>query len=132
MLGPGLPVDVPDARDAVPVAQQLARLGVAAQRERRLLPGRVGQQVEQVPLRHQRDVLVGARQPPQVGDGEAAVVELHLHAVQQPVRDACEALAEAELVEQGEGGRVHGVAAEVAQEVGVLLQHRDLDARPAP
>ena len=39
-----------------------------------------------------------------------------------------EALAEAELVEQGEGGGVHGVAAEVAQEVGVLLQHRDLDA----
>ena len=61
---------------------------------------------------------------------EAAVVELHLHAVQQPVRDACEALAEAELVEQGQGGRVHGVAAEVAQEVGVLLQHRDLDPGP--
>ena len=129
VLDPGLPVDVPDARDPVPVPQQVLRLGVAAQRERRLLLGDRREHVEQIPLRHQRDVLMGARQRPQVGDREAALVELHLHPVQEPVRDLFEALAEAELVEQGEGGGVHGVAAEVAQEVGVLLQHGDLDAR---
>ncbi len=36
-------------------------------------------------------------------------------------------VAEAELVDQVQGGGVHGVAAEVPQEVLVLLQHGDLD-----
>ena len=38
-------------------------------------------------------------------------------------------LGQPELVQQGQRRGVHGVAAEVAQEVGVLLQHRDLDPR---
>ena len=36
--------------------------------------------------------------------------------------------AEAEFVEEPQRAGVHRVAAEVAQEVGVLLHHRDVDA----
>ena len=54
-------------------------------------------------------------------------VELAGDAVQQLVRHRREPVGEAQLVEQREGGRVDGVAAKIAQEVGVLLQHGDLD-----
>ena len=44
------------------------------------------------------------------------------------VWQAVEPLEQAQLIEQAQGDRVHGVAAEVAQEVGVLLQHGHVDA----
>ncbi len=105
-------------------------LGVAAEGEGGLLLGRVGDEVEEVPLRHQRDVLVRSGQPGHVGDLCDALVELHLGALHAALRQRGEALAEPELVEQREGGCVHGVAAEVTQEVGVLLEDRDLDPGP--
>ncbi len=55
-------------------------------------------------------------------------VDVELTLLDDAVRQAVEPLEQAELVEQAQGDRVHGVAAEVAQEVGVLLQHGDLDA----
>ena len=67
-------------------------------------------------------------QPAEVADPDGPGVELHRRAVEAALRQRGEARAEAELVEQGQRGGVHGVAAEVAQEVGVLLQHRDRDA----
>ena len=124
------PVGEPRPGHPAALPQQAGDLGVAPQGERRLGLGGVGEQVEQVPLRHQRDVLVRARQPAEVADLDGTGVELHGRAVEAALRQRGEARAEAELVEQGQGGGVHGVAAEVAQEVGVLLQHRDLDAGP--
>ena len=118
----------PDHPAALP--QQAGDLGVAPQGERRLGLRGVGEQVEQVPLRHQRDVPVPPGQPAEVADPDATGVELHGRPVEAALRQRCEARAEAELVEQGQRGGVHGVAAEVAQEVGVLLQHRDRDAGP--
>src|SRR5215831_2144408 len=44
------------------------------------------------------------------------------------VRQLEERVQQAELVDHLERGRVDGVAAEVAQEVGVLLEHHDRDA----
>ena len=53
-----------------------------------------------------------------------------LRPVEAALRQRGEPLAEPQLVQQRQRGGVHGVAAEVAQEVGVLLQHGDLDAGP--
>ena len=44
------------------------------------------------------------------------------------MRQRVERLAEPEFVQQPQRRRVHGVAAEVAQEVRVLLQHGHVDA----
>ena len=44
------------------------------------------------------------------------------------VRHPGEIAGQAQFVEQPQRAGVHGVAAEVAQEVGVLLHHRDVDA----
>jgi hypothetical protein len=38
-------------------------------------------------------------------------------------------LLQAELVEQPQGAGVHGVAAKITQEIGVLLHHGDVDSR---
>ncbi len=35
-----------------------------------------------------------------------------------------------EFVEDAQGGRMHGVAAKIAQEVGMLLQHGDAQSCP--
>ena len=44
------------------------------------------------------------------------------------MRELEEAVEQAELVEELEGGGMDGVAAEVAEEVGVLFEHGDGDA----
>jgi hypothetical protein len=44
------------------------------------------------------------------------------------VRQLEELLQQAKLVHQFERGRMDGVAAEVAQEIGVFFQHDDIDA----
>jgi hypothetical protein len=122
-------VGVPHTHDAAAVAEQVGDLGVAQEREGRLVLGGVGEQVEQVPLRHHRDVLVLPRQPAQVGHLHGALVQLHAGAVEAALGKRSEPGAQTQLVQQRLGGRVHGVAAEVAEEVGVLLQDGDLDAR---
>ena len=55
-------------------------------------------------------------------------VDVELTLLDDAVRQAVELVEQAELVEKAQGDRVHRVPAEVAQEVGVLLQHGDLDA----
>jgi hypothetical protein len=49
-------------------------------------------------------------------------------ALHPPVRQLQELIQQAKLVDDFERGRVDGIAAEVAQEVGMLLQHHDVDA----
>jgi len=114
------------------LADQLGHLGPHPQGEGRfLLPG-VGEQVEQIPLRHHRDVRTPHLQPAKVGDDHAAVhVDREGDLVQPALRQLGEPLTEAQLVKQLQGRRMHGVAAEVPQEVAVLLQHAHLDARPS-
>ena len=73
-------------------------------------------------------MLVRARQPAEIADLDGAAVALQGGAVEAALGERGEARSEAELVEQGQGGGVDGVAAEVAQEVGVLLQDGDRDA----
>lgn len=123
---------VPHARDPAPLHQEGRRLGVHAQPEGRLLAGLVGEQVEQVPLRNHRDVVVLAVQRPDVPDRDEGPVrpDGQLHRGHPPLRESGEPFGEADVVQQRQGGRVHGVAAEVAQEVAVFLQDGHLHPGP--
>ena len=94
------------------VHQRPEHLGAAHQRERRLLLGSSGQQLEEIPLRHQRDVFVTAGKPPQ-DDVDRLALHLHADVLDEPVRHLLEPRAQAELVEQLQRARVHGVTAEV-------------------
>ena len=87
-----------------------------------------GQKIEQVPLRHQRDELAVRRQRSEIGGLECEVAENSAGGGQLLVRNCKEIVEDAELVHHLERRRMHGVAAEVAEEILVLLQHRDVDA----
>jgi hypothetical protein len=125
--GAGLPVGVADAHDPAVLAHEVVDLGGHHDAEVPRLAGGVDEHVEEVPLRYQGDVPVPARKAVEPR-GDAAAVEDELDPALDPVRQCGEPLTQPELVEQSERRGVHGVAAEVAQEVGVLLQHHDVDA----
>jgi hypothetical protein len=110
--------------------ERLERLGPHAQLEPGQPPGLVDDEVEEIPLGHEGQEPVGAGQPPEVGQGEVAVVGGDTQHRRLLVGKVQQLLGQAELVEQPQGGRVQGVAAEVTQEVGMLLQHQDLDPGP--
>ena len=110
---------------------ELGHLGPHPEREGGLLPAGVGEQVEQVPLRHHGDVPIGHAQPAEVRDDDLATVADGEGDLLDPaVRQLGEPIGQTQLVEQLQRRRMNRVAAEVTQEVGVLLQHGDLDARP--
>ena len=65
----------------------------------------------------------------EVGDREPDVVDLHDQLAHLLVRQLQEVVQDSELVHHLERRRVDCVAAKVTQEVGVLLEHDDRDAR---
>jgi hypothetical protein len=71
-------------------------------------------------------MLVRTRNSGQI-DADFGALDLHVQAVDLAVRHPGEIVGQTEFVEQSQGAGMHGVAAEVAQEVGVLLHHSDVD-----
>ena len=121
-------VAVAHAPDPAPLPQQPDDLGPAQHGERRVRRGVLDEEVEEVPLRHEGEIAVPAGQPPEVRDREGALVGGDGDLLGSLLRHLRERLPEPRLVEDPQGGRVDGVAAEVAQEVRVLLQHQHVHA----
>ena len=101
-----------------PVDRRL-HLEVKAGKRLRLL----AQEIEEVPLRHHRDERRRRIEVRQVADRPFAPGEPQLGAVDLVVRPLQEALEHPELVEDLHRRRVDRVAAEIAEEVGVLFEH---------
>src|SRR5881396_2082183 len=99
-----------------------------AQREARVAPGVAREEVEEVPLRHEGDERAAHRQMAEVRDGDPLAADDPGQLADLRVRQRQERLEQAELVHDLERGGMDRVAAEVAQEVGVLLQHDHVDA----
>ncbi len=86
------------------------------------------EEIEEVPLRHQRHE--GNGQVAEIGEGDGNLAEHGAETGELLVR-ACEELVEdAQLLHDPQGGGVHRVAPEVAEEIGVLLHDGDVDALP--
>ena len=88
----------------------------------------VGEKIEKVPLRHQRDETAMGRQMGEIGKDDALVADLPGELAHLLMRALEEIVEDAELVHDLERRGMDGVAAEIAQEIGVLLQHHDIDA----
>ena len=110
------------------LAQQADRIGVHPQLEVRIAPRPVGQEVEEVPLRHEREEGEPARQAAEVGQHIGAVVGRDAQLGHLLVRQLEEVVGQPQLVEQAQGRGMDGVPPEVPQEVAVLLQHHHLQA----
>ena len=114
--------------NAPALLDQIRRLGAHAQIERRIALAARGQEVEEIPLRHQRDEFAVRRQMRKVGERDGVGADLTAETLDARMRQLQEFIEQAELVHQFERRGMDGVAAEIAQEVGVLFQHGDGDA----
>ena len=109
---------------------QVFDLGLHPEVEGRIALRVLGDEVQKIPLRHERDEATASRQVREVGDRDLDVPDNAAHAGCLLVRPLQELVQEAQLVQHLERRRVNGVAAEVPEEVSVLLQDHDVDPRP--
>ena len=61
-----------------------------------------------------------------------ALAEYAVHLLQLLMRKFQKPVDQAEFVHHLQRRGMHGVAAEIPEEIGVLLQHHDIDARRVP
>ena len=85
-----------------------------------------GEEVEEVPLGHEGDEAAVRRQVGKVGDRHRRAADVAGELPYLLVGALEEVLQEPQLVHHLQGRGVDGIAAEVAQEVGVLLQDEDV------
>ena len=117
-----------DSCDAIIFDDEVGDFCFHAQVELRIGAGFFGDEIQEVPLGHQADEFAVDRQVRKVGDGDGEIVDDCADFAELLVRDAEEIVEEAEFVDELEGGGVDGVAAEVAEEVGVFFEDEDFDA----
>ena len=127
-IGLQLLVLQPHADDPLIALDEARHPGIHAQPEACIALRFAGEEIEEVPLRHHGDEARAHRQARKIGDGDVAVGDARREARDFLMRQAQQRFEQAELVHHLERRRMDRVAAEVAQEVGVLLQHDHVDA----
>ncbi len=116
------------AGDAVAFVDEVGRLRLHHQMEAAIALAMRGKELEEVPLRHEGDELAVGRQAREIGERDLGVAEQRVEVIDLVVRQLEELVEQAELAHQLQRRGMDGVAAEIAQEVAVLLQHHDVDA----
>lgn len=86
------------------------------------------QEIQEVPLRHEGNERVLGAEPAEIGDPHGRAAKQAVHHLQALVRQLQEPIDQAELVHHLERRGMHGVAAKVAEEIRMPLQHHDVDA----
>src|SRR5690242_9536387 len=88
-----------------------------------------GDEIQEIPLRHERDELAPRREVREVADrygyaadGSGQLRELLMRPLQKLIKHA-------ELMHDLQRGGMNGIAAEISQEIGVLLEDQHFDAR---
>ncbi len=114
--------------DARAVVDEIRDLGLHAQPERRIALGVADQKIEEIPLRHEGNELAARRQVGEIRDRERRVADLAFEFAGFVMGAPEKILEQAELVHQLEGRGMDRIAAEIAEEVGVLLEDEDADA----
>ena len=114
--------------DAPILLDQICRLGLHAQVKCFVALAVLGEEVEEVPLRHQRDELAVRRQVAKIDHLNVFGADLRGQRFDLLMRQLQEFIDQAEFEHQLERRGMNRVAAEIAKEIGVLLQHHDVNA----
>src|ERR1700688_101842 len=85
-------------------------------------------EIQEIPLGHEADEFAVHGKMGQIRDDDGEIVNGGSDLQKLLMRDAQKIIEEAELVHELEGGRVNGVAAEIAEEVVVFFEDKDFDA----
>src|SRR5260370_12923719 len=100
-----------------------------AQFETRETLGTAGKEIQEVPLRHERNEFAVCRQPRKIGDRHGLIVNDTAKLGQSLMRLLEEFVQQTEFVHQLQRGRMNSVAAEIAQEIGGFFQYEVPHAR---
>ena len=119
-----------DAGDASALGRQVRRRAVHPERESGIGPRRAADEIQELPLRHQRDEAAGRPQMGEIGDRKSLSAGQSGQPRRLVMRARQQRLQQPQLGEEIEGCRMHGIAAEIAQEITVLLQHQGLHPGP--
>ena len=117
-----------DPDDLARLFDQRSGLGAHQKPEGVQRGGLGGEEIQEIPLRHHRDIIAGRRQAREIADRGARLAEHALHAIDLLVRQAQELVEKSQFLHDVERRGMDRVAAKVAQEIGVLLEHHDVDA----
>jgi len=107
---------------------QADRLGFHAQLKARVGPCEIGDAVEELPLRHQRNEGAEGFEMAEVGDRHPLAGDDASEAGGLVVGAGEQSVEHAELAEDAQRRGVDGVAAEIAEEIGVLFEDRHAGA----
>src|SRR3984957_16881199 len=107
---------------------ELGGLGVHFEPEPRQPPSAFREKVQEIPLRHDCDVLAAPGHVTEVGSAHESRPDHTVELTQLRMRELQEVVEEAELVEYLQRRRMHRIAAKVAVEIGVSLDDEHLDA----
>ena len=117
-----------EADDAATVGDQVLGFRFHQQVKGRITPALPGEEIEEIPLRHQRYEFAAHRQMTEVHHWDSLGANLKAQPRDLLVWNFQEFVEQPKLVHQFERRGMDGVAAEVTQEIGVLLQHDNVDA----
>ncbi len=118
----------PDAFHFPALLDELEGLRLHFEAEAGVAPSLFGDEIQEIPLGHEGDEFAVGGQMREVGDGHPFFADLHCDAAQLLMRPLEEGVEYAKLVHDLQSGRVNGVAAEITQEVRVLLENDHLDS----
>lgn len=119
---------IPHAHDPPLLPDQVDGLGPEAQPETGIALGLLGDEVEEVPLRHESDEFAVGGQVGEIRRLDRGAVDRDLHPAHFLVGQAQEGVEQSQFAHHLQGGRMDGVAPEVAEEIRVLFQDQHFDA----
>src|SRR5262245_38078835 len=114
-----------DAAYAAVRFTQPGDLRLHQQAERGVRPRLGCHEVQEVPLRHQRDELAARRQVREVAKRQRLAPDAARDVANLAVRELEECVEDAQLIQDFERGGMDGVAAKIAKEILVLLEDDD-------
>ncbi len=112
--------------------QKIGGLGLHLQVKTRISFCLLDDEIQKIPLRHQSNKFAVGGQMGEIRDGDGLAADLAGQMSNFLVGSFEEFIQNAELVHDFESGRMNRIAAEIAEEVGMLLQHDYIDAPCAP
>src|SRR6185312_9307 len=89
-----------------------------------------GDEVEEIPLRHERDEFAMPRHMPEVANGDERILQLKPNGTYFLMRALEELFQNAEFVHQLEGRWMDRIPAKIAQKIAMFLKHPNIDACP--
>ena len=115
------------ADDHIVFDQETNDLRLHFEMEAGIALGLLGEKIEKVPLRHEGDEFAAGRKVRKIRERHIVIADLALEHAQLLMRPLEEVVEHTELMHDLERGGMDGVAAKVAEEIGVFLQHNDVD-----